>query len=232
MPDLSIVFGTYNRLRYLKPCIQSVRQACHGLDYEFIIVDGGSTDGTLEFLRGQPNMTLIEHGELRGCVSAYNDGFAAASGKYVAYINDDLTMRPDTLQAACELLDNDPNTAIVALRYSNNGGGMTLGYTTLAHGRYPFASFGVLRRELGEQAGWFDGYYHYFGDCHLSLSLRDMGYRLAVLEDNYGVDHFGADNSVRGINRWQTKEPAGELSRHDGALYRERWYEWKGPRHG
>lgn len=231
MPDLSIVLGTYNRLAYLTDCLRSIRHAVGQLNYEIIVVDGGSTDGTLDYLKKVPDLFWIAHGELKGCVKAYNDGFTAATGKYVAYLNDDLTVRPGTLQAACDILDTDKDAGIVAIQYSNNGGPMTCGYTKVGGGRYPFASFGVLRKELGERAGWFDGYYHYFGDCHLSLSILDMGYSVYTLSEQYGIDHYAADNSVRGNNRWTAAPQAGMKARLDGQRYIDHWGNWKGP-HG
>jgi len=71
--DISIVSGTYNRLPYLQKMVLSVRQSIvgvYGLDYEIILVDGGSNDTTQEWCKIQSDIRLIEHGELRGAVAA------------------------------------------------------------------------------------------------------------------------------------------------------------------
>ena len=86
--DVSIVSGTFNRLPYLKRMIESGRKAMRpaghvhafeGVTWEFVIVDGGSTDGTLDWLRSQADVRVIEHGRLlgagcRGGVSGRHSG--------------------------------------------------------------------------------------------------------------------------------------------------------------
>lgn len=223
MPEISVVSGSFNRLPMLQACLDSVRKAVNGLSYEIIIVDGGSTDGTLEYLKEQPDVKLIEHGELRGPVAAYNDGFKVARGRYVAYINDDLELAPGTLDAACNLLKRDVGIGIVSIPYSNPGGAASQPITTVRGVRYPFASFGVVRRFLGERAGWFDGFYHFYGDCYLCVKIQQMGYGLVWLP-GYVAKHHNADNSVRGARRWVLKD-AKKKAREDGQRWNDMWKE-------
>lgn len=222
MSDLSIVFGTYNRLELLKACLAAIKPAAVGLTYEIIIVDGGSTDGTLEYLKKQ-DVKLIQQGKLLGPVAAYNEGFKAARGKYVAYINDDLELAPDTLSAACALLNRDVGIGIVSIPYCNPGSGPSQPTTTVGSQRYPFASFGVVRRFLGERAGWFDGFYHYYGDCYLSVKVQKMGYTLVWLPGHV-AKHHNADNTLRGEKRWNVKN-AKQRAREDGQRWDEMWKE-------
>jgi hypothetical protein len=78
MPDVGIVFGTYNRLPLLQVCISSLRPSVGSLSYEIVVVDGGSSDGTQHWARCQPDVVLIEQTlPLTGAVIAYNLGFAA-----------------------------------------------------------------------------------------------------------------------------------------------------------
>jgi len=76
---LSIVTGTYNRLDLLQQMVASVRRSLYcGLPYEFIIVDGGSNDGTIEWCNLQSDVVLVAHGELRGAIlNAYAQTGAA-----------------------------------------------------------------------------------------------------------------------------------------------------------
>ena len=63
-PYVSIVTGTYNRIDSLKRMVKSVRSSVGlGIPYELVIVEGGSTDGSLEWLRKQPDVVLIEQGK-------------------------------------------------------------------------------------------------------------------------------------------------------------------------
>ncbi len=204
---LSIVFGTYNRLDMLTDCMEALRAAV-SIPHEIIILDGGSTDGTLEYLRNQPDVRLIAQGRLVGAVKAYNAGFDAAIGDYVAFINDDLVLAPGQLDAAVNMLNARPDVGMVALRFYNVGkgngsdGGHT-GHIKFDGKRIPYAEFGVIRNDLGRQVGWFtDRYFHYAGDSHLGMSVWRAGYRVEPL-NGYCAKHMHADNALRGANRWQ-----------------------------
>ena len=99
---LSIVIGTLNRLRHLIKCIESVRQSCGNMDYEIIVVDGGSIDGTPQWASKQ-RLIFIEQGAAYGAVYAFNAGFAAAEGEYVAALNDDCIVVGPTLPPGVRL---------------------------------------------------------------------------------------------------------------------------------
>src|SRR5262245_58888646 len=71
-----------------------------GLTLEFSLTDGGSTDGTIEWCKSQPDIRLIEHGQLLGAVKAFNDGAFAAAGQYVILANDDIEFVSDSILKA------------------------------------------------------------------------------------------------------------------------------------
>ncbi len=89
-PDVSVVIPTYNRLTFLKQAISSCLEGNEGIDLEVIIIDDGSTDGTLEYL------SLLEDARIRyfsqnhqGAQAARNHGLAEASGHHVKFLDDD-----------------------------------------------------------------------------------------------------------------------------------------------
>lgn len=227
---LSVVFGTFNRLERLKACVASARQSAGDLVTEFVITDGGSTDGTLDYLRAQPDVVLIEHGELRGPVAAYNDAFRRASGDVVAFVNDDLVCNGDILREAHSVLLDIHELGLLSFPYQNRPGeGLTLPYCTIPSGRYLFASFGALRREVGSRADWFGRYfYHYCGDSHLAMRIRDTGLDVWPFH-GYSVTHFCDDNQVRGA----TADPeARKRSKRDMARFGRMWHNWARPGDG
>ena len=60
--DLSICFVTLNTLEYLEPLLASIERYTNGLQYEMIVVDNGSTDGTVEWVQdNHPEITLIDN---------------------------------------------------------------------------------------------------------------------------------------------------------------------------
>src|SRR4030067_605814 len=102
---LSVVIATLNRRALLESCLASIPRSAGNMPHEIIVVDGGSRDGTLETLRARKELHLIEQGQALGAVKAYNAGFRAARGEYVAAINDDAVYERDTLQRAVRFLD-------------------------------------------------------------------------------------------------------------------------------
>ncbi len=112
MIELSVVSGTFNRFEMLKRMVYSVRSSAAGISYEIILVDAGSTDGTLEWARQQSDVRLIEHGTLYGAIKAYNDGAALAQGEYVVFSNDDLSFDKDALPIALTYMYDHPETGI------------------------------------------------------------------------------------------------------------------------
>jgi len=96
---LSIVTPSFNSIRYIAQCIESVRYCCRGLQYEHIIVDGLSRDGTLEYLRTQPDIRLIAEPD-SGMYDALNKGIRVASGEIICHLNsDEQYSRPGFLKA-------------------------------------------------------------------------------------------------------------------------------------
>jgi len=90
-PDVAIVTGTYNRRKSLEACVESVRRSVGQLSCVFMVADGGSTDGSREWLLRQPDCELLEGG-LEGSVAAFNTGFAKAveiGARAVGVENDD-----------------------------------------------------------------------------------------------------------------------------------------------
>ena len=86
--DISIVTPVFNSVRWIDLCIRSVRHALQGQSYEHIVVDGGSTDGTLEYLKQQKDIRLIL-GPDKGMYDALNKGMAAARGRILGHLNAD-----------------------------------------------------------------------------------------------------------------------------------------------
>ena len=124
IPTVSVVSGTYNRLELLQRMVQSARDSAGDLPLEIVLVDGGSTDGTQAWAKQQPDVVLIEHGELRGAIRAYNDGCAVAQGEFVVIGNDDVTFEADTICTAYAYLRDHPEIGQVAFghRYQRRPG--------------------------------------------------------------------------------------------------------------
>ncbi|MCL4255132.1 MAG: glycosyltransferase, partial [Anaerolineae bacterium] len=98
-PVVSIVMGAYNRLEFLKLAIESARQETADLPHEIIVVDGGSDDGSIEWLALQKDViTIIQYnrGEFNGKPISrrpwgyfMNLGFKSAQADYILMMSDD-----------------------------------------------------------------------------------------------------------------------------------------------
>lgn len=113
-PLVSIVTPTFNSAQFLARTLQSV--ACQSYpNIEHIIVDGGSTDGTLDILKAQTQAKWISEPD-NGMYDAINKGMRMAKGSILAYLNADDLYFPDTVQRVVDYFQSHPDTDLV---YSN-----------------------------------------------------------------------------------------------------------------
>lgn len=213
---LSIVTGTWNRLRYLQRMLTSARSRIpRGIDYEFVIVDGGSTDGTLEWLRSQPDVHLIEHGALLGAVRAFTEGGEAAQGEYVLLANDDIEFTGNGIVEALVYLEQHSFCGAVAFADDRPSPGYGEGYKVqhiqgiTPEGtpiRLVYAQVGLFRRDAAQDAGWW-GWHDtvmqqartYGGDCFLSARLWEAGWTVDAV-DGVQVNDLIVPDSLRAMN--------------------------------
>ena len=118
MDDVSVVVVTFNSMPWLERCLESVR------GYETIVVDHGSTDGTLELVRDRfPEVRLIEQ-ENRGMGGGNNTGMRAAHGRYAFLLNADAWVQGDGLERLVAFADANPYVAVVGPRLLNPDGSL------------------------------------------------------------------------------------------------------------
>lgn len=113
LPLVSIITPSFNQAEYLEETINSVL----GQDYErfeYIIVDGGSTDGSVEIIRRYEDRlaSWISEPDL-GQTDAINKGFSAASGDILAWLNSDDTYQPGAIGEAVAYLTDHPEIGMV-----------------------------------------------------------------------------------------------------------------------
>ena len=119
MPLVSIVLPTLNGSRFLREAIASILQQTYR-HWELIVVDGGSTDQTLEILAGinDPRLTLLhQRGRRDRLPGALNEGFAIARGTYFTWAQDDDWYAPEALAVMVEALNANPEVGLVYAGY-------------------------------------------------------------------------------------------------------------------
>jgi GT2 family glycosyltransferase len=116
--DVSVVVVTWNALPWLERCLESVR------GYETIVVDHGSTDGTVELVREKfPDARLIEQGNV-GMGGGNNAGMRVARGRYFFLLNPDAWVTDGGLDRLVAFADEHPEAAVVGPRLRNPDGSL------------------------------------------------------------------------------------------------------------
>jgi hypothetical protein len=115
-PDAAVVVVTYDALPWIERCLESVRRV------PSVVVDNGSSDGTVGVVRERfPDVKVIE-AENRGLAAGWNVGIAETKSRYVLLLNADAWLVGDALDRLVELADSRPQAAVVGPRLSNPDG--------------------------------------------------------------------------------------------------------------
>jgi N-acetylglucosaminyl-diphospho-decaprenol L-rhamnosyltransferase len=118
MADVSVVVVTFNALPWVERALESVR------GHEMVVVDHGSTDGTLELVRERfPEARVIEQ-ENKGLGGGSNAGMRIASGDYFLLLNSDAWALDDAVERLAAFADEHPEAAVVGPRLLNPDGSL------------------------------------------------------------------------------------------------------------
>lgn len=229
-PDITVVTGTYNRLSLLQKMVESARASVPtGIHLDFVLVDNGSTDGTPDWITEQPDCTLVQMGVLVGANRALTEGAIRATGRYVLTGNDDIEFVGDALYQALVYLETHTDKGGVALAFKRpNEAEYHVNYQPAWEGdqriAIPYAQIGLIRRELGNEAGWWGaddetfGAWSYGGDNYLTSRLWEMGYPVHALMTARFNDHLPSDEL-----RAKTKVTLSTRPKTDQQIYAERY---------
>jgi GT2 family glycosyltransferase len=120
---LSIVILCWNDLKVIGDCLRSIYACTHRTDFEVIVSDNGSTDGSLEFIRREyPRVRLIENGVNLGFGRGNNTGIRASRGEYVLILNPDTIIQNDALDVLVEFAGRHPKAGAFGCQVLNPDG--------------------------------------------------------------------------------------------------------------
>ncbi len=199
MPRASIVIPTWNQAGLLAAALRSLRAQTYP-DFEIVVVDNGSCDGTAAMLgRDFPEVRLLTLPENRGFGPATNAGLRAAVGEILVCLNNDVECEPGWLAALVAALDRMPDVGSVASKMMDAkrpgtidaaGDAMSLVAWSVGRGEPDAARFNVgreilsacagaaaYRRTVFERIGWFDeSYFAWFEDVDLGIRAQLAGF--------------------------------------------------------
>ena len=182
-PLISVITPSLNRVRLIGDAVDSVLQQRYP-NYEHIVVDGGSTDGTLDSLKRYPYLRVIS-GPDNGMYDAINKGLACATGDLIGLLNTDDLYAADAFTRVARCCRANPGvTAIFGDATTFDGDGMSaeksLGRVANGRGnRFDFGAFDTgfqinacfLARSVYQAIGGYDPRYRIVGDLDFLLRL-------------------------------------------------------------
>ena len=110
-PLISVIIPTYNRAAFLPQAVESVYQQTFQ-DFELIVIDDGSTDGTAQVLKKYQNHLIYRYQANQGVSSARNLGLRMARGKWVAFLDSDDLWLPKKLETQVRFFSQNPEAVI------------------------------------------------------------------------------------------------------------------------
>lgn len=208
MKKTSIIIPTHNGRELLKDCVYSIKQHTDQ-PYEIIVLDNGSTDGTLDFCR-QEQITFISLPSNTGFPIACNKGLRIASGDALLLLNNDVIVTKNWLTNMLACLYSAEDIGIVGplTNYASGRQQVDLPFTNVEDMTHqlnePDASKWIqvdrivglcflFRRELMERVGLLDERFSpgHFEDDDYCYRARNAGYKLQISGDVF-VFHYGS----------------------------------------
>ena len=152
MSDASVIVVTLNAMPYIDQCLSSVR------GHETVVVDHGSTDGTVELVRERfPEVRLVQQ-QNRGLAAGWNRGLQEATGRWLLILNADAWMREGAVERLLEFGDSRPAAAVVGPRLRYPDGRLqrsVRGFPTL----WRLATEYLFLRKLAPRSRLFNAFY-------------------------------------------------------------------------
>ena len=218
----SIVIPVFNKLELTRQCLTTLASATTMPEYEVIVVDNASTDGTAEFLAALGgDVQVIRNQENHGFAIACNQGAKAARGEFLLFLNNDTIPTEGWLNALVDEVERHPDVAVVGSKLLYEDG--TIQHAGVAFSRIWFSPYHIyrgfpaaapvvnrrrefqcvtaacmlVRREVFECVGGFDdGYRNGFEDVDLCLKIGERGWKI-VYQPNSVVYHLESQTPGR-----------------------------------
>lgn len=123
--DLSIVIITWRMRQLLKVCLDSIYKFTEGVNFEIILIDNKSEDGTIEMVESSyPAIQLIKNDMNKGVAPARNQGLALAKGKYILILDADIELIDDTIGKLFRFMEKTDDCGLVGSKLIDHAGNL------------------------------------------------------------------------------------------------------------
>ncbi len=239
---ISVIILTWNGLSVTKNCLDSLKTTDYP-DYEVIVVDNGSTDGTRDYLEGLDWITLIKNDQNLGFVRGNNIAIEKTSGDVVLLNNDIVITDPRWLKKLNETANSQEKVGIVGCRMVDGKGGLMHAGTYMPYPVYWGQQIGgrekdvnqynsvrevegvvgaclYIRRSLIDDIGKLDeDYFSYFEDTDYCLKARAAGFKV-MYDGRAQIIHL--ENVSTEINNVEFKE----MFKQSRTIFKSKWHDY------
>lgn len=226
--DISVITPSYNMLDYLKCCSASVSDQ-KGAEFEHIVIDGDSSDGTADWLREQRTINYLIEKD-KGMYDALNKGLKIAKGEIIAYLNCDEQYLPGTLATVKQYFQEHPTVDILFGDFlvTDNSGRLICFQKTSAPKRslllathlYSFTCAMFFRRRIIDDGIVFNTDYRCISDYLFVLDVLYKKYKAGHIRRYMSVFTDSGNNlSGTELSRRELEEFKTRLGRHTAALW-------------
>lgn len=227
MPEVTILVQAYNRLDKTKRCVESILRNTKGINYELLLVDNGSTDGTLEYFRQVPyeQKKILRVTKNVGTAFPNIAMHSSQLAPYLVTVTNDLILTPNWLHNLLICIKSDDRIGMVNPVSSNvsNLQQVDLSFETYEEmeeqarkfnqsdprkweERIRLITLGTLYRKSALYATGFPmgdvGFFHDFADDDIAYCMRRMGYKIILAKDTW-IHH---DHDFRNLEDKDPKE--------------------------
>lgn len=232
MNEITIVIPNYNGMKYLPECLEALtQQNIRGLEFDVIVVDNGSEDGSVSFLESYQaqefNLQNIFLKENTGFDYAVNVGIKGSKSPYVILLNNDTKVSPDFVRGLYEAIIQDERIFSVSAKmlmwdksellddagdrycvlgwaYSRGKGKPASDYDKFTEVFSTCAGAAIYKKSVFEEIGYFDElHFAYLEDVDIGYRARIFGYRNCYTPQA-AVLHYGSASTGSRYNERKT----------------------------